>query len=199
MSALAQRIATYEDLLAVPENLVAEIIGGVLYTLPRPAGRHGRAQSDLGVILGGPFRLGRGGPGGWWFLDEPELHLLGDIVVPDLAGWRRDRLRSPGDHTHFSIAPDWVCEILSPRTERIDRLTKMDLYARAGVGHAWLIDPRQRTLEVYRLTPDGLWLRIGTWADAEQPHAEPFDAIALELGELWDLTDLPDDPQTTGR
>jgi Uma2 family endonuclease len=159
--------ATYADLEAVPSTKVAELIGGVLHVMPRPAPRHARASSALGVELGGPFDRGRGGPGGWWILDEPELHYPdpaapGEIeaLVPDLAGWRRRRMPELPDEAFFALAPDWICEVLSKSTEDTDRNEKMPIYAREGVRHAWLIDPITKTLEVFVLGLRGA--RIGS-------------------------------------
>lgn len=180
----ARRRATYEDLCAVPEHLVAEIIDGVLITNPRPAARHATASSSLGGELYGPFYRGRGGPGGWVILDEPELHLHGDIVVPDLAGWRRERMPEVPDATAFELAPDWVCEVLSPSTTSIDRTEKMPIYARERVRHLWLVDPIVRTLEAFRLEGER-WMVLGTWRDEAKVRVEPFDAIELELANLW--------------
>ncbi len=180
----AQRRATYEDLLAVDPKLVAELLHGVLHTNPRPAPRHAAAASVLGEELGPPFRRGRGGPGGWIIIDEPELHLGPDVVVPDLAGWRRSTMAELPDTAYFALRPDWACEVLSASTEAVDRAEKVPLFAREGVAHVWLVDPIQRTLEVLRL--DGESYRVlGTWRDAARPRAEPFDAIELELGLLW--------------
>ena len=176
--------ATYDDLLRVPAPLVAEIIDGVLYTQARPAGPHAKVSSVLGFDLGGPFDRGRGGPGGWIILDEPELHLGDDVVVPDLAGWRRERMPEVPATAFFTLAPDWVCEVLSLSTQKLDRTGKMGVYAREGVRHVWLIDPIERTLEVYRLER-GSWLRAAIFCDDAVVRAEPFDAIELELGALW--------------
>jgi Uma2 family endonuclease len=180
----AKRRATYEDLLAVPDHLVAEIINGALVTMPRPASRHARAASALGGELYGPFDRGRGGPGGWIILDEPELHLHGDILVPDLAGWRRERMPELPDAAAFELSPDWVCEVLSPSTAATDRAEKMPIYAREGVANAWLLDPLARTLEACRLE-QGLWVILGTWRDDARVRAEPFAELELELGGLW--------------
>jgi Uma2 family endonuclease len=177
--------ATYEDLLAVPDHLVAEILDGELYTSPRPAPRHADASTGLGGALRGPFDRGRGGPGGWRILGEPELHLGRDVIVPDLAGWRRERLPRLPDEAHFSMAPDWVCEVLSPSTAAIDRVKKLTIYARESVSHVWLVDPLAQTLEVLRLDA-GRWTLVGTWAGAESIRAEPFDALDLDLTLLWD-------------
>lgn len=181
----AKRRATYEDVLAAPAGTVAELLFGVLYTNPRPAARHTRAASRLGGELDGPFDRGRGGPGGWILLDEPELHLGDDILVPDLAGWRRERMtRFPYDDAFFTLRPDWVCEVLSPSTAKIDRSDKLAIYAREGVAHAWLLDPIARTLEVLRLE-NGRWTILGVHGDEAPVRAEPFDAIELSLPSLW--------------
>jgi Uma2 family endonuclease len=180
----ARKRATYEDVLAAPPHVVAEVLFGVLYTHPRPGAPHAKAASVLGMDLGGPFDRGRGGPGGWLLLDEPELHLDEDIVVPDLAAWRRSRMPDVPIGAYFSLAPDWICEVLSVSTQAIDRTEKMSIYAREGVRHAWLVDPLARTLEVYRLESAG-WLRVGIWREDALVRAEPFDAVELELGVLW--------------
>jgi Uma2 family endonuclease len=180
------RRATYEDLLAVPEGRIAELIHGVLVTQPRPAAPHARAATRLSTKLGGPFDLGDGGPGGWVILYEPELHLRGGhVLVPDLAAWRRERMpQVPMNAAAFELAPDWVCEILSPGTGAVDRADKVPLYALEGVGHVWLVDPLIRTLEVLRL--DGPQYQVAaTWRDAAVVRAEPFDAIELDLALLW--------------
>jgi Uma2 family endonuclease len=177
--------ATYEDLLAVPDHLVAEILNGELHTSPRPSPRHAAASSGLGGALHGPFDRGRGGPGGWWILDEPELHLGSDIVVPDLAGWRRARLPRLPDDSFFTLAPDWVCEVISPSTAAVDRVKKLAIYGREHVSSAWLVDPLARTLEVLR-QDGGRWTIVSTSAGAEVLRAEPFDAIELDLTLLWD-------------
>jgi Uma2 family endonuclease len=180
----AKRRATYEDLLAVPPHRVAEIINGALITHPRPASRHARASSRLGVELGGPFDRGKGGPGGWILLDEPELHLHGDVLVPDLAGWRRARMPELPDAAAFELPPDWVCEVPSPSTAALDRAEKLPIYAREGVAHAWLVDPIAKTLEVLRLE-DARWMLIGTWRDDAKVRVEPFAELELELAGLW--------------
>src|SRR5882757_4578268 len=141
MAGPAKRRATYADLLAVPNHVVAEIIAGDLITHPRPAAPHTRAASRMGALLDGPFDRGQGGPGGWVILDEPELHVHGDILVPDLAGWRRERMPEIPEAAAFELAPDWVCEVLSPGTEATDRADKMPIYAREKVAHVWLVDP----------------------------------------------------------
>jgi Uma2 family endonuclease len=176
--------ATYEDVLNAPENKVAEILDGELFLSPRPAPRHAVAHSRLLSAIGRPFDDGLGGPGGWWILTEPELHFGEQVVVPDLAGWLRDRMPTLPDEAYFSLPPDWVCEVLSPSTERIDRTRKLRVYGEAGVAHAWLVKPTDRTLEVLRFR-DGAWSIVGMWEDSAVVRIKPFEAIELELGRLW--------------
>ena len=178
------RRAGYQDVLAAPEHMVAELIDGELYASPRPASLHASTTSVLGAELGPPFRHGRGGPGGWIVLDEPELHLGEHILVPDLGGWRRARMPELPDAAFFTLTPDWICEVLSPSTMSLDRVRKMTVYASASVAHAWLIDPAARTLEVFRLDGE-LWTRTGSWDGDVRVRAEPFDAIELDLALLW--------------
>jgi Uma2 family endonuclease len=184
MSAPAVRFATYADVLAAPDDKVAEIIDGLLHLSPRPAGRHGSAIGALEDELGLPFKRGRGGPGGWIILIESELHLGGQILVPDLAGWRRERLPKIPDAAFVTVVPDWVCEVLSPRTAKLDRTEKKAAYASEGVAYLWFIDPVLRTLETLQLM-EGRWVDVGAFADDARPRAVPFDAIELELGALW--------------
>jgi Uma2 family endonuclease len=184
MSRPAERLADYNDILAAPENRVAEIIDGQLYTQPRPAPKHAVAASSLGTEIGPPFHRGRGGPGGWWILDEPEVHLGRHVIVPDLAGWRRERMPALPETAWFELPPDWVCEVLSPSTARIDRIKKMRIYAEYGVAHAWLVDPLAQTLEVFTLE-GGRWVLSDSFEEADEVRAVPFDAIAFSLGDLW--------------
>jgi Uma2 family endonuclease len=186
------RRATYADVEAAPPNKVAELIAGTLYVMPRPAPKHARASSRLGGELYQPFDRGRGGPGGWVILDEPELHFPDptaageiDAVVPDIAGWRIERMPDLPEEAYFTLAPDWICEVLSKSTEAYDRDTKMALYAREGVRHAWLIDPIKRTLEVSILGPGRRWIAAGVHRDDARVRVEPFDAIELDLSVLW--------------
>jgi Uma2 family endonuclease len=179
------RPATYDDLVAVPDILVAEIVDGELWTSPRPALRHTLAHSRLMRELAPPFDGGRGGPGGWRILFEPELHLGDHVVVPDLAGWRRERMPTVPDSAHATLAPDWVCEVMSPSTETLDRVRKLPIYASHGVVHVWLVSPVVRTLEVLRLET-GRWSVLGTHAGNVTVRVEPFEAIAMELGTLWE-------------
>ncbi|HET6149381.1 MAG TPA: Uma2 family endonuclease [Polyangia bacterium] len=177
--------ATYEDLLRVPDHLVAEIIDGELVTSPRPAIRHAAASSTLLHDIYGSFDRRRpGGAGGWVILMEPELHVVGQVMVPDLAGWRTEHLPRIGDEPYFETAPDWACEILSPSTMALDRTRKMRHYAAAGVTHLWLLDPKPETLEVYRQEGDS-WRVITTAAGAVNVRVEPFEAMELELARVW--------------
>ena len=185
MADLAKRRSTYEDVLAAPEHLVAEIVDGELSLMPRPGKAHAAAASALGEELGPPFKRARGGPGGWVILDEPELHLASDILVPDLAGWRRERMpRLVDDEAYFTVAPDWICEVLSRGTAVFDRTRKLPIYGREHVGHVWFVDPIVRMLEVFRSGPAG-WVLVGTWAGDARVRAEPFEAFELDLSILW--------------
>ena len=177
--------ATYQDVLDAPPHMVAEIINGTLNTQPRPAARHGLASSYLGDELVGPFGKGRGdGPGGWWIIDEPELHLGDDILVPDLAGWRKETMPDYPDTAFFDLAPDWACEVLSPSTRKVDLLEKRPIYAREGVSHLWLVDPIAKGLEAFELR-DGEWVLIATLKDDDPVSVRPFDAITFSLADLW--------------
>jgi Uma2 family endonuclease len=182
--ATAPRRATYGDLLAVPSHLVAEIINGELRTQPRPGGPHAAAASILGMVLGNPFHRGSGGPGGWVILDEPELHLDQDVLVPDLAGWRRERMPVVPDAAAFDLAPDWIAEVLSPSTEAIDRTEKLPIYARSGIEYVWLLNPRLQTLEAFSIDGDGYRL-LGAWRGEVTVRLPPFEAVEMELGGLW--------------
>jgi Uma2 family endonuclease len=188
-----KKAASYEDLLQVPDHLVAEILDGELYATPRPALRHANVTSVLGAEIGGRFHIGRGGPGGWWILDEPELHLRDDIVVPDLAGWRRSRLAAIPDTAFMTMAPDWACEVISPSTEGMDRGRKLSIYAREGVSHLWLVNPASETLEVLALA-GGRWTILASYVGAVIVRAEPFDAIDLDLSILWTTSSAPTPP-----
>ncbi len=182
-----QRPATYADIESLPANMVGEIIYGVLHAHPRPAPRHLRATTRLGAELDGPFDRGRSGPGGWIILDEPELHLGPHIVVPDIAGWRRERLPKLPDTPFIDIAPDWICEVLLPSTQSFDRTDKLTVYAAFGVQHCWYVDPLAKTLEVFALQGDK-WLLAATFKNADAVTAPPFEAHTFSLGVLW-----PDD------
>jgi Uma2 family endonuclease len=181
-----KRKATYDDVLAAPEHKVAEILDGELFLSPRPGSPHARASSRLGAVLdafdGEPRDPAQ--PGGWLFLDEPELHLGPDVVVPDIAGWRRERMPRLPNAPWLDLPPDWICETLSPSTARIDRTRKLHIYAREGVPHVWLVDPLARTLEVLAL--DGKrWVVAENHGGEDVVRAAPFAAIELALARLW--------------
>ncbi|MDB4955056.1 MAG: hypothetical protein JWO36_2625 [Myxococcales bacterium] len=184
------RRATYQDVIDSPEHMVAEIIGGELRLSNRPGGPPTAVVSALNDELGPPFKRGRGGPGGWLILFEPELHFGEEIIVPDLAGWRRERLPLVPDAAFITVPPDWVCEVLSKSTEKTDRAEKMPLYASVGVSYAWLVHPRLRTLEAFRLH-EGKWLALAVYKDTDRARIEPFDAIELDLTMLWADVPLP--------
>lgn len=191
MTQPAKKQASYADVLAAPEHLIAEVLEGELHLNPRPGVAHTAAASALGEELGPPFKRGKGGPGGWIIFDEPELHLGEDILVPDLAAWRVERLGVLGNDPYLTIAPDWICEVLSPRTAKYDRTDKLHIYGREEVRWAWLVDPLLRTLEALRWE-SGRWALLGTWRDDARVRAEPFDAIELELAVLWRHVVLPE-------
>lgn len=184
-SAGKKRGATYRDLLDAPEHKVAEIIAGELHLSPRPGGPATSVASNIFSDLAPPFSRGRGGPGDWIILFEPEIHVGDDIVAPDLAGWRRDRLQLVPDAAFISVTPDWVCEVLSPSTERFDRAFKLPLYSQWGIKHVWLVHPRHRTLEIYRLHSGGMWTLVAVYEDQDHVRAEPFDSVELDLGVWW--------------
>jgi Uma2 family endonuclease len=184
MALPAKRRATYEDLLMVPDHQVAEIVDGELVVSPRPAIPHAKASSALGAVVGGPFGFRTDGPGGWVILFEPELHFGEDVLVPDLAGWRRERMPVAPQTAFISLAPDWVCEVISPTTEKLDRADKLPIYARERVAHAWLVNPLARTLEIFALE-GSRWALLGTFAGDKKVRAVPFDAVEIDLTLLW--------------
>ena len=178
------RRATYQDVLDAPPEKVAEVVDGTLYIFNRPAAPHAQASSRLLIYIGAPFDDGHGGPGGWWILYEPELHLGDDIVVPDIAGWRRERMPVFPDAAYFTLAPDWVCEVLSPSTRKFDLGDKGAVYARAGVGYLWFVDPIARSLEA-KMLRGGKWVAIATLNDDATVSLPPFEAVSFSLGDLW--------------
>jgi Uma2 family endonuclease len=180
-----RRPASYDDLVALPEHLIGEIVDGELIASPRPALRHAAAASSLHGGLYGAFdRRGRGGSGGWVILFEPELHVVGQVLVPDIAGWRTARMPQIPDAAFVEVAPDWICEVLSPGTVALDRTRKVHHYGRAGVGHLWLLDPVPETLEVYRLE-SGAWILVTSVAGAVKVRAVPFETTELDLAGVW--------------
>ncbi|HEX8819928.1 MAG TPA: Uma2 family endonuclease [Archangium sp.] len=183
--------AAYSALDALPMGWVGEILDEELVASPRPAPGQARAAFMLGVELGERLDPRRGGSGRWCFLRAPELRLGRDVLVPDLAGWRRDRLVEPltPDEPFLTLAPDWVCEVLAPSTAALDRTRKLPAYARAGVSHVWLVDPSAHTLEVFQRVKRG-WLLVDSHEGDTVVRAEPFASLALELSSLW----LPAEP-----
>ena len=177
--------ATYQDVLDAPPHQVAELIDGRLYLQPRPRIAHADVGAVLGMMIGAPFRLGRGGPGGWDILDEPELHVGDDVLVPDLAGWLRSEQGELDLTAAFETRPPvWVCEVLSPSTRRHDRIRKMPCYLAAGVQWIWLVSPEDQTVEVFQAR-GGAWTLVHALDDAKEHRLEPFEAVALDFSELW--------------
>ncbi len=185
MSELAKEKATYEDLYKIPDNQTGEIIDGQLIVTPRPSRKHVICATALGAAVTAPYQFGQGnGPGGWIFAIEPEIGLGEQIMVPDLAGWRRGRFPIEEDHNWISAVPDWVCEILSPGTFRTDKVKKMPIYAHHGVGHIWLVDPVAMTMDAFRLE-SGKWVLLGSFAENDKVRVEPFQQIQINLEVLW--------------
>jgi len=185
-SARAAAPATRTDLDALPENVVGEIIEGVLYSAPRPRFRHASIESVMVADLVNPFQRGRGGPGGWWILAEPGIELPeATEIVPDMAGWRRSHLPDPLDNEPIRVVPDWVCEILSPTTRRHDQLVKRPFYARVGVPYLWIVDIEARSLSANELV-EGRWLEIGLFGPGDAIRAKPFDGVELSMADWWD-------------
>ena len=179
-----KRPATYADIEALPENMVGEIIDDELFVSPRPMPRHAIAASVILTQLNGPFQQGRRGPGGWWIVSEPELHLGKQVVVPDVGGWKRERLPVMPETVGITVAPDWVCEVLSPSTFRLDRRKKLRVYATHAVGYVWLVDPVGATLEVY-MREGKRWLLIDVHGDDDKVRVPPFEAVVLDLSAWW--------------
>ena len=180
-----RKMATYEDLRKIPESQIGELIDGELYTSPRPSAKHAVATTRLISTIEGPFSSGKGGgPGGWWILVEPELHLDRNVYVPDLAGWKKGRMPEIPDVDHFEMVPDWICEVLSPSNARLDRTKKVPKYAEVGVNYLWLIDPIATTLEVFRLEKKR-WVLFQTFSQDDKIRAEPFEAMEFNLSTLW--------------
>lgn len=176
-------VAAYRS---APSDVVAEVINGVFYAMTKPRPAHQSTGGELYAELSPPFRRGRGGPGGWIILPEPELHLgeMPDIAAPDVAGWRRERLPDRPEGAAITVVPDWVCEIHSDSTRRHDLTVKMPMYLRHSVGHVWLVEPELRTLQVFRHTLAG-WLTVLHAVGDDVVRAPPFDAVELDLAALW--------------
>jgi Uma2 family endonuclease len=180
-----KRPADWQSILEAPPGLKAEVLDGTLLMSPRPRAAHGRSQGRLFAALSDPFDVGRGGPGGWWLLIEPDvLFDPHNIVSPDLCGWRRERLPELPESGPIALAPDWVCEVTSPSSARHDRLAKADLYLRGGVPFYWILDPALRTLEAFAAQAER-WVRLGAWSDGDHPEIPPFDALPLDVGSLF--------------
>lgn len=186
MPGLKPRAATYADIEALPENMVGEILYGALHTHPRPAPRLLMATASLLYELGERFDWKCPDPERWLLLREPELHLGPHVIVPDLAGWRRERMPKLPETAWFETPPDWICEVLSPSTARVDRTDRLAIYAAFKVAHAWYVDPEQRTLEVFALSGDK-WLIAATFKDADPVTAAPFEAHTFALDGLWEV------------
>jgi Uma2 family endonuclease len=178
-----KRHATYQDLVDAPEGLVAELIHGDLYLFPRPNPKHTRVNTNLPALLIPRLQFGQGGPGGWVFMAEPEIHRGGDVLVPDIAAWRVERYQEPAE-AYFSIAPDWICEIASPSTAKVDREEKLPTYRQWGVQYAWIVEPTLRTLDIYN-GGAATWSLVRSFVGTETVRAAPFDDIELELALLW--------------
>jgi Uma2 family endonuclease len=180
----AKRGATYRDLEELPDTVIGQIVDGDLYASPNPGAWHQYTSMSLLAEIGLAFHKGRGGPGGWWVLRAVEVHFAMDVVVPDVAGWRRERMPELPRTPAIELPPDWVCEVLSPSTQLLDRGPKLRLYGRVGVRHLWFVDPIAQTLEILRHERDG-WLVVETYGGDEKVRAEPFDAVALDLSGWW--------------
>lgn len=185
--ALAHKLATYDDLLALPEDTRAELLAGEIVVQPSASPKHQHIQRKLGRRIGGPFDDDDDSPNGWWIIPDVDVRFTPrDVVRPDLAGWRRTRLPDPYIERPFDVVPDWICEILSTSNYRYDRGYKSDLYASHGVGHYWLLDPVARFLEAYALD-SGRWVRLGAYDEHSTARIPPFDAIELPLSTLFPL------------
>jgi Uma2 family endonuclease len=189
------KTATYADIEALPPNVRGEILFGSLVTQPRPAGPHVGGASSMGMLLGNPYQFGRGGPGGWIIMHEPELHLGPHVVVPDLAGWKAERIAGKTQGKWFDVPPDWVCEVLSDSTIRYDRQDKSRIYATYRVAHMWHLEPVAKFLEVFERQNEN-WLRTHTFAAEEEVFAPPFEEARFRLGDLWPLDQLEKTSET---
>lgn len=177
-------MATYADIARLPEGENVEIIGGEIILSPRSRPAHGRVQAGLSWSIGGPFDF-RGDPGGWWIVVEAEVELGShDVYIPDLAGWQRTRVPRLPEERPVKIVPDWVCEVVSPSTGRLDRVRKAGGYLAAGVPFFWLVDIDARTIEVLA-NQGGAWLRLGAWGDGDTAGIPPFEAVEIEVGALF--------------
>ena len=189
------RPATLADLEALPPTVRGEIIDGELYVFSRPGAPHADLEGDVLGELRGPFQKGRGGPGGWWILPEPGIQLpRSPEFSPDVAGWRRERLPRPPVTGRITVVPDWICEVLSPKTRSYDKLVKRPFYAELGIGHLWYVDPADRSLTVSRLS-EGKWLELGIYGPDDKVRAEPFQAVEIDLGGWWEALGSENDEE----
>ena len=198
MGDVAKKIITYDDLYNVPQDMVGEIIEGELITNPRPGGPHALVASSLGIKVGSSFQFGEAdGPGGWWIIDEPQLYFEKSpeplSMVPDIAGWKKEKMPTPPKDYKFNIVPDWVCEIASSSTALYDRRSKMPKYAEFGVNYLWIISPEHKSLEVFK-NREGSWLVLSIFGENDKVRAEPFDAVEIDLSYLW----MPEDVVNEG-
>lgn len=184
MGLAAMKKTTYSDLDALPDNVIGEIVGGELFATPRPSSYHSRVSSELSIEIGSAYLPRRKDGGGWVIMFEPELYIGDDVLVPDLAGWRRERFPKEPEGNGFKTPPDWICEVLSPSTAKLDRVRKMPMYAKFGVGHLWIIDPTAKILEAFQLK-GAQWLLLGTYGGHDVLRVEPFADVELQLGHLW--------------
>lgn len=181
--------ATYQDLERLPDHVTGELIDGELYASPQPGGRHTLSTSGIGADIYMAYQRGRGGPGGWWILDEPELHFSLNtlVLVPDIGGWRRERLQEVQVEHRFTVIPDWICEVLSPSTSRLDWAKKLPIYARYGVPHVWFVDPIAQTVQVMELTNEQ-YRFVGIYSGQDKFRAAPFEELEIDLAEVWPST-----------
>lgn len=204
------RPATAADLDALPATFRGEIIRGSLYAFPRPRAPHQRAGTRIAGDIDGPFDRGRGGPGGWWILEEPGVQVLdAQEFSPDVAGWRRERLPRLPRRGAITVVPDWVCEILSPRTRGYDLVVKRRFYAEIGVSYLWYVEPLARAVSAAKLV-SGHWVELGAWGKDDCVRIEPFEAVEIQLAAWWDGveedegdddddSDSPSPPSTAGQ
>jgi len=184
MSEACQRTAVYEDLYTIPDAMIGQIISGELFAMPRPSPRHANSASVLTILIGKTFAVKNGGPGGWVILYEPEIQLGSHTLVPDIAGWKKERLPELPETNWIAVPPDWICEVLSPGTARIDRKKKMPIYAQFGVPYLWLVDPIEKTMEIFKLNA-GNWVLMSVYSEDDLVRAEPFQEIEIPLDSLW--------------
>lgn len=184
MAERARARATYQDVLAAPERMIAEIIDGDLHTSPRLSPLHAHAKTAIGSTVFSAFSRETAASARWVVLNGPEIHFRDDILVPDIAGWRRERMPERPSEPYITVYPDWVCEVQSPSTVRMDRVHKKRIYAREGVQYMWLVDPEAETLEVLVRSGD-LWQEVGLYSGDDKARAVPFDAIELDLSRWW--------------